>query len=269
MNGHVVIGVGGELGQGAWFISASLGAKFGPLSMSADGFIASWGSFSFNLSGERRSDVCRHRNRGHAVGARVVLLASGQRRLLQDLSRRCEREPGARGRELTQAQKTLLATYAPTWRPLRAGRRGPLVPGDPERVGESQDHRHHARRRSGRPRGCRQARRHRQGARQVHGRDDLRRHHEARHHRDVRAADSADQRAPAAAAPCLPVGRHADAQRGRSRRQPRGVATWIRTTRSTRSRRAETSSPCRRSAGRRHTPASPTSSATSATATTS
>ncbi|MCU1538730.1 MAG: hypothetical protein JWP82_3081, partial [Humibacillus sp.] len=51
LNGTLAIQVGGALGEDAWYIGASLGARFGPLSLSATGFISSWGSFSFTLSG--------------------------------------------------------------------------------------------------------------------------------------------------------------------------------------------------------------------------
>ena len=69
----MVIGVGGELGENAWYISASLSARFGPLGMSASGFIASWGSFSFTLSGYVDLTFAGTGIEGTLIGARVVL----------------------------------------------------------------------------------------------------------------------------------------------------------------------------------------------------
>ena len=51
LDGSLVIYVGGELGVGQWYVGASLGADFGPLGLSAQGFISSWGSFKMELTG--------------------------------------------------------------------------------------------------------------------------------------------------------------------------------------------------------------------------
>ena len=47
LNGSLDIAVSNK----NWAVQASLGAKFGPLSMSASGFILSTGTFSFDLGG--------------------------------------------------------------------------------------------------------------------------------------------------------------------------------------------------------------------------
>ena len=77
LNGSLVIKVGGALGEDAWYIGANLSASFGPLGLSASGFIASWGSFSFTLTGSVDLTFARHRYRGQPHGARVVLRAPG------------------------------------------------------------------------------------------------------------------------------------------------------------------------------------------------
>ena len=51
LDGSLTILVGGPIGEDAWYIGASLSADFGPLALSASGFISSWGSFSLTLTG--------------------------------------------------------------------------------------------------------------------------------------------------------------------------------------------------------------------------
>ncbi|MDX1744801.1 MAG: hypothetical protein R3324_02590, partial [Halobacteriales archaeon] len=52
LDGGLTILVGGELGEDAWYIGANLSADLGPLSLSAEGFISSWGSFKLEFTGK-------------------------------------------------------------------------------------------------------------------------------------------------------------------------------------------------------------------------
>ncbi len=51
LNATIAIKVGGALGEDAWYFGATVEGSFGPLSLKGGGFVSSWGSFSFDLSG--------------------------------------------------------------------------------------------------------------------------------------------------------------------------------------------------------------------------
>ncbi|MBY5161789.1 choice-of-anchor D domain-containing protein [Salsipaludibacter albus] len=84
MSGSVVIYVGGELGEDQWYVGASLSADFGPLELSASGFIASWGSFKFTLTGRVDLTIA-----GTGIEGRLTAHASYCLRSGGDTSKTC------------------------------------------------------------------------------------------------------------------------------------------------------------------------------------
>ena len=126
LDGSLTILVGGPVGEDAWYIGASLSADFGPLGLSASGFISSWGSFSLTLTGSIDISIL-----GTGIEGSVTAHVSYCARPGSDIwSRTClddvKNEIAATG-TVSQATQDLIASFQTDSGPLAEGDRSFLA----------------------------------------------------------------------------------------------------------------------------------------------